>query len=237
MDTPLKHDSVGVIIINPLDSIRRIINDARQRNSSQQSLKTFVEERLPRLHRSIDLPGDNREQALESFLDDYVQHVPDFLKALMHVAKEAGTEDFVEAMLLSTQQFFSRPPALLENHQGTEALIDEAYYAHRLMEEVNDRILLQHGIPLTPMDMTLSNIVVHSLLGETFANELDLAVHYHIDVLFENTEAFRRPSFLSYIKQHQTDGFRNILEDWPCLAGDSAIELKISYNNSTYALH
>ncbi|WP_370980497.1 hypothetical protein [Agaribacterium sp. ZY112] len=220
-----------------IQEIRRIINEAHARDEKQLSLKAFVSERLSRLHRSINLPGEQREESLQQFLQQYVEHVPAFLDALLHVAEQAKLEEFVGALIRSAQQFFSRPPELLDEHRGIEALIDEAYYAHRLMEEVNDRILLQHGIPLTPMDMTLSNIIVHSLLGDEFSNELDLAVHYHIDVLFEDTKVFESDAFLNYISLHKTDGFRNILEDWPCLAGDSAIELKVSYSPSHYALH
>ncbi|WP_096086681.1 hypothetical protein [Agaribacterium haliotis] len=220
-----------------LEKIRQIIRSAHDRDKDLGSLKGFVNERLSRLHRSIELPGEKRESALQQFLQQYVEHVPAFLEALSDVAVQAGIEPFVEAMLESCYQFFSRPPELMDQHEGVEALIDEAYYAHRLMEEVNDRILLQHGVPLTPMDMTLSNIIVHSLLGEEFSNELDLAVHYHIDVLFEDAQALQGEAFLNYVKLHKVDGFRNLLEDWPCLAGDSSIELKVSYNPSNYALH
>lgn len=46
-------------------------------------------------------------------------------------------------------------------------------YAHRLIEEINDRYLLETGQIFIPSDMTTANLIMHQLIGEPFANQLD----------------------------------------------------------------
>jgi hypothetical protein len=135
------------------------------------------------------------------------------------------------------EDYFFEPPELLEGHDGLLALIDEAYLAHRLIEEVNDRVMMASGLPLSPMDMTLSNIVVHDILGDQFANQLDLAVHYSMESLFETDSFFRNAHFENYLHTHNNDDWKEAIEKWPCLAGDSAIKLKLAHKPQGGSIH
>ncbi len=52
-------------------------------------------------------------------------------------------------------------------------LLDEAYLAHRLVEELNDRYIACFAEPLLTLDTTRANLLAHQLIGESFANQLD----------------------------------------------------------------
>ncbi|MGN5945731.1 hypothetical protein ACNQRS_32315, partial [Pseudomonas aeruginosa] len=67
-------------------------------------------------------------------------------------------------------------PALIAGHDGIDAMLDEAYLAHRLVEEVNDRFIAHFGQALIPLDTTVATQVAHQLIGEPFANPLHQAV-------------------------------------------------------------
>ncbi len=89
---------------------------------------------------------------------------------------------------------------------------------------------MAYGIPLAPMDMTMSNIIIHELLGEEFANQLDLAVHYAIESYFNSEEFAEDPAFLRYVEMRRKDGWQDTLARWPCLAGDSAVSISLEDN-------
>lgn len=205
--------------------IRACIDHATESETQVSSLQRYVETRLPNLHPSIELPTHNQAHTLTHFLSRYIDHVPDFLEALIEISKSAGIYNFISDIIDIAQSYFAEPPEPIADHQGLLALVDEAYLAHRLMEEVNDRIMMKCGIPLIPMDMALSNIIVHSLLGDEFANQLDLAVLYSIESLFEQTDMLDNTDFRAYIALHKAEGWTDILNEWPCLAGDSSIAL------------
>ena len=105
------------------------------------------------------------------------------------------------------------------------------------MEELNDRLMSTFGAPLAPLDMTVSNIIVHDLLGESFANELDIAVHYSIEGLFEPQKVKSFKALQKYTEAHKNGGWDETLRTWPCLAGDSSITLSFVDQSAPNQLH
>lgn len=190
---------------------------------------------MPKLHHSIGLPEKGAEDALLDFLTRYIEHVPDFLEAMAELAQAAGIYGFVERFVHIAQSFFLQPPSVVREQPGLQALLDEAYLAHRLMEEVNDRVMAMCGAPLIPMDMTYSNLIVHSLIGEAYANDLDQAVQCAVDGLFETEAIANNSAFCSFVTLNQGLGWKNLAQKWPCLAGDNCIELKL--NLSPNSMH
>lgn len=205
--------------------IRESIRQARQEEAQTRSLLTYLEAIAPRLHQAIHLPEHQPANALLEFVTRYVEHVPNFLESLEQLMREAKIFDHGKAILDIAAEFFIQPEAPLAQHHGLHALIDEAYFAHRLMEEINDRVLMSCGVPLTPMDMTLANIVVHDIIGESHANQLDLAVHFAIETLFDSGSLLGSALLAEFVTQHSRSGWHELLDQWPCLAGNSSIAL------------
>ncbi len=140
------------------------------------------------------------------------------------MAREAGIAAEVEPLLKIASDYFLSPPSLVDGHDPLEALLDEAYLAHRLLEEVNDRFMAQSGIPLAPMDMTMPNIIAHELIGEPFANELDQAVLFSAELLL-NEHRLEGENVRRYVHQHRQEGWDKELARWPCLQADLTIEV------------
>lgn len=207
--------------------IRQLIGEAKRQNADDGKLEEFCHLQARQLHRVIRLPLEAPEAALASFITQYIEHVPDFLEALTALMKETGIFDQGKVFLTIAEEFFIAPPELISEHTGLIGLLDEAYLSHRMIEEVSDRIQLTCGTALCPMDMNLSNVIVHAILGEEFANQLDLAVHYAIEALF-NSSSLTAPQFCTHLSNaHSNDFWQQILAKWPCLAGDSSIELDL----------
>jgi len=217
--------------------IRESIAEAHRIEAENHRLRDFLEAKLPELHHAIALPSGKGLDALLEFVTHYIEHVPDFIEALTELTKSAGVYQYAKTFLCIAEDYFFEPPELLKGRDGLLALVDEAYLAHRLIEEVNDRVMMASGFPVAPMDMTLSNIIVHDLLGDDFANQLDLAVHYSMESLFETDSFFRNADFKQYLRSHHDNGWRNAIDQWPCLAGDSAISLSLDNRATDGATH
>ncbi len=211
-----------------INRIRETIAKAKAHEQSTSLLAKQFGDSIERLHDAIELPEDNKVAALMNFVIHYIEHVPDFIEAISNITHEAGIDDYSDTFMSIARDYFLKPPETVDahDHKGLLALMDEAYLAHRLVEEINDRLIGQIGIPLAPMDMTRANIIIHHLIGEPFANELDLAVHYSVESLMPKEKVFQSEVFQSYIDEHKKRGWSSELERWPCLANDLSITLR-----------
>ncbi|MBU3068718.1 hypothetical protein KOI40_02740 [Aestuariicella sp. G3-2] len=209
-------------------TIRKTIQLAKAHEKETGHLCSLLEKEIPKLHSAIRLPNDNAAEALVDFVTRYIEHVPDFVEAISNVTNQARVFDYAETFLRIAKDYFLHPPELIDGHQGMDALMDEAYLAHRLMEEVNDRFISYCGAPLAPMDMTRSNLIIHHLIGEPFANELDLAVQYSVELCMTKEKVFEHPEFQQYLAEHRQAGWQKELDEWPCLANDLDITLSFT---------
>jgi hypothetical protein len=207
--------------------IRQLIDSAKERDSASTQLSHLLAMRTNQLHEAIKLPTHEAEKLLTEFVIRYIAQVPEFIEAISEITKEAGIFDGILPLLNIASDYFLTPPDIIGDHSQLEALLDEAYLAHRLLEEVNDRFIGYCGIPLAPMDMTRANVIAHELIGEPYANELDQAVLFSAELLL-NQYSFAGESFQHYIALHKSRGWSQELKRWPCLTEDLAIVLDFS---------
>lgn len=133
---------------------------------------------LPELHATLLLPPGGPLEALLGFVTRYVQSVPGCLRLVTAVSRRMGFYDYAAPFLHLAEDYFLHPPDALATEVGLQALLDEAFLAHRLLEEVNDHHIRHVGTQLLPLDMTEANIIVHHLLGDEFANRLEELVQF-----------------------------------------------------------
>jgi hypothetical protein len=219
---------------DPLNPIRQLIHQAQEQDSATGKLMEFVECRKSHLHAAIKLPKEQAAKGLADFVVRYIKHVPDFIDAIRSMAREAGIYEDIEPLLKIASDYFLSPPSIVDPHSQLEALLDEAYLAHRLLEEVNDRFMAKSGIPLAPMDMTVANVIAHELIGEPFANELDQAVLFSAELLL-NEHDFAGANIANYVNAHRANGWHEELERWPCLTEDLSISVK--FDSETITRH
>lgn len=209
-------------------ALRAHIDSALQHEALHHALTRDIEARLDELHRAIRLPGEEPAATLLRFVHVYVGEVPDLLEAAASVADQAGLDAQVRPLLRLAEAFFLSPPALLDGHHGLEAILDEAYLAHRLVEEVNDRYILHFGQPLIPLDTTAANLVAHALIGYAFANRLDAAVQQACEVLLE-ARIFASDSAQRYREQLASPTLEAAWQRWPCLSRRLGVELRFTH--------
>jgi len=206
--------------------IRAQISRAQELDAKSGLLTRHLAPRLPHLHSAIQLPESDRNAVMTRFVSAYIDQVPDLLDAAHAVAREAGIESQIEPVLKIAEQFFVQPPSLLDGHEGLEGLLDEAYLAHRLVEEVNDLYIKHFQQPLIPLDMTVANVIAHQLGGEAFANQLDEAVHHAVDELLDD-ESFALESVEAYRDKLTSPDTGAAWKRWPCLSKQLGVGLAL----------
>jgi hypothetical protein len=207
-------------------ALRELIQHAHQHEASSKQLSAQLSTQLERLHPSIHLPDTDTLGVLTRFVSAYIEQVPDVLEAANEVAREAGIEMQIKPVLKVAEEFFLQPPALMAGHDGLDGLLDEAYLAHRLVEEVNDRYIKHLGRPLIPLDTTVANLIAHQLIGEPFANQLDEAVHHAVDGMLDE-DSFDLASVRAYRERLSDPHTEAAWKRWPCLSGQLGVELQL----------
>lgn len=199
-------------------------------HARQQDQETFLQQwlalRLSDLHSSI-VPPDKGLSGLLDFVEAYINEVPDILEAAQSVARQSNLEAVLLPVLRVAADFFRQPPALPASHQGFLALLDEAYLAHRLVEEVNDRYASLGGVPLIPIDSTRANLIVHHLLGEPFANHLDAAVDEAVQGLLP-ASLLDSPAFKQQLEQLDASQREPLWQEWPCLSRQLGMDIRLA---------
>lgn len=203
------------------DSVQRV-----QQQDQHNFLHQWLAERLPHLHSSISPPADGADGLLH-FVEAYIQEVPDVLEAAQSVARQANLEPLLLPVLRVAADFFLQPPELPTEHHGMLALLDEAYLAHRLVEEVNDRYASHGGVPLIPLDTTRANLIVHHLLGEPFANQLDSAVEEAVNGLLP-ASLFTSADFQRHLDRMDASQRQQLWDQWPCLSSRLGMDIRLA---------
>lgn len=190
------------------------------------SCSSAWKKQLPQLHPSIDIAEGN-DTALWRFVAAYIDEVPQLLDAASEVSVKAGIQSQIDPVLKIAEEYFLQPPGILADHPGMDGLLDEAYLAHRLVEEINDLYIRHLGQPLIPLDMTVANLIAHQLIGETFANELDEVVHHSVDQMLCD-ESFELPSVQAYRDKLISPETGAAWKQWPCMSRRLGIGLDLN---------
>ena len=207
-------------------ALREQIQKAQQHEKETGLLTRQLESKLPHLHPAIQLPEADANGVLTRFVAAYIDEVPDLLDAANEVAREAGIESQIKPVLKIAEQYFLRPPAIMAGHVGLDSLLDEAYLAHRFVEEVNDLYIKHFGQPLIPLDMTVANLIAHQLLGEKFANELDEVVHHAVDSMLDD-DSFALESVEAYREKLSSPDTGAAWKRWPCMGRRLGVGLEL----------
>lgn len=201
------------------------IADAMAQPDSIGAMQRWLASRIPALHPAIRLENDQVE-TLNSFTKAYIEQVPDVLEAAVAVADAAQLRASMLPVLTVAEAFFLQPPDLPSEHKGLITLLDEAYLAHRLVEEVNDRYVAHGVAPLIPMDTTRANLIVHQLIGEKFANQLDTAVETAVAGLLPE-DLFQSDEFKAYQAQQDPANVRQLWAQWPCMSQQLGVDIEL----------
>ena len=122
----------------PTDAIRDTIAIAKLHEQQHGHMATLLDRHVKNdIHFTIQLPEQGATASLVDFIIAYIEHVPSFIDAARAITREANIQEYAEPFLKLAEDYFLKPPEIVAGHVGLDELMDEAYLAHRLIEEVN----------------------------------------------------------------------------------------------------
>ena len=212
-------------------AIRDLIEQAKKIELESKHLQKQICEQMERLHHTIELPEENASESVIQFVVEYIDHVPDFLETLYTGSEEVGIQKFIYPVLDIAEENFLATIFLDEPLTGLDVLLDKAYFAHRMIEEVNDQYLEKTGSTLVPMNMTWSNLMIHSILGEPFANELDKVVEDTVKYLMRSRGVYNQSQFENFTNMRNPERWVEIWTRFNSLSQRTDVELNFTANS------
>ena len=202
---------------------------------TSEFLVAYLNEWVANLHHSISLREDDGTVALASFIERYVELVPDFITAFEDFLCAADISGEIAQQVITAREFLDAPIEIVSTEEGLEANMYQAYLAHRLLEELNDALNVSYSCPIIPVDMTRSNLIVHHIIGEPFANQIDSAIQLLNEKLVTAIaqDASLEKKITSYLATLGNDPVTR----YPCLTESSNIRLLFKSQNSRVRLH
>lgn len=201
------------------DMLQKLIQKSVAQEQQTGQLHQILQQRIETVESIVQLPELEALERLYEFVIRYIEQVPQMLEDLHQGAVEAGLLNYVSPILEVVEGFFMAPPEELSEVTGLAALMDEAFLAHRLFEEVNDTYIMRVGQPMIPFDMTMSNVIVHTLIGEPFANDLEQVVTLAAKGIFGEENAYEKnDKFLAFMDKKDNDNLVQIAQSWPCMS-------------------
>ena len=201
------------------EMLQKLIQKSVAHEQETGQLHQILQQRIETVESIVQLPELEALERLYEFVIRYIEQVPQMLEDLHQGAVEAGLLNYVSPILEVVEGFFMAPPEELNEVSGLAALMDEAFLAHRLFEEVNDTYIMRVGQPMIPFDMTMSNVIVHTLIGEPFANDLEQVVAVAAKGIFGEEKAYEEnDKFLAFMDKKENDNLVKIAQSWPCMS-------------------
>ena len=198
---------------------------------ASEFLSRFLRQRFNHLHRSIVVPDQNGPESLALFIERYVDQAADIVATLNNVINSIGISGEMAYQVAMAQQFLDIPPTIVSREQGLESQMYQAYLACRLAEELNDVVHTHCSSPVISVDLTKSNVIVHHIIGEPFANQLDTTIQSlsaRLACAIETDSVLRRELGV-YCSRLDKDG----IPSYSCLAEACHIQLVFSTGKST----
>ncbi|WP_163836196.1 hypothetical protein [Spartinivicinus ruber] len=205
--------------------MKQAMTEAKEQDlvSSEWIAQLAVESR--QLHRTIKLPEAEGDQALFNFVLQYIEAVPGFIEHALNTAAKLDLLKSIEPIVKQAMVFFRHPPKQVRtkhhfNHLGNlYKLMDQAYLAHRLLEELNDAFMLQTGMPILPMDTTKANLIIYGMIGDNHGCELE-------DIVQESASQFDLYQ-LAANTTIDTQQVSLLEQNWPCFSTQLGICLQL----------
>lgn len=210
-----------------VSEISEQIKAVHQREEAKGELRSHLRDNIGSLHIAIDISSTSPIDSLISFANDYIDSIPEHLNAFHSLAQEADIEEYINPFLNLACAYFLKPPTIIEARDALTGTLQKAYLSHRLLEEVNDQVLTLSGAALAPLDMSMANIIAHSIIGDGKANALDHLVLLSVETEKNHGDVFEKRSVRKYMQKRKLDGWSDVLKNWPCFTKDMSVLLQI----------
>ena len=162
-------------------AVLEIIDQARRQEARSGTF--FRQMKAVRLRLPSSVVVDSNQQSahcLFRFAVEYIEMAPRLIECVDACAAEAGCKSLFAPFTDAAIRYFTQPSAQLLRYEGLDGLLIRAYQCHRLMEDMHDNNRSIRASELFDLEAVRANLLVHQIIGEPFANELDEAITMNV---------------------------------------------------------
>ncbi len=212
------------------EAISGIIQQARHQEAATGQFRRVIETRLPELHGIIGLESNDPAGSLVNFAVEYVDMAPRLIECVDTCAQEAEVSELFQPFVTTAIAYFTSPSVLLASYEGLEGLLIKAYQSHRLMEEMYENNRSFRNSQLVDVEATQANLLVHHLIGEPFANELDQSILITVRQIAGSPDYYDL-NLAPFVEQASRDAWSWMREYWLNLLNRNQINFRFSYRS------
>ncbi len=191
------------------------------------NLEGVIEQRIELVSALFAIPQSHAHRVIYQFVHEYIASCPDLFCAFDNLGEITNIPSYTQPFLHKAYDFFFINHPAIDKMTGCHALLSKAYLFHRMLEELNDRVMVERQHPLAPVDISHTNLIAHTLIGDEDANLLDqtilielelinVTLKNKVDNIFSNEEAKKQTAYL------KKQGWSDVLNRWPILGKDLA---------------
>lgn len=199
------------------------IASALEFEHQSHALENALQARHSLISRLVDVDEVTAGKQLLDFVLLYIRSVPDLLDDFSTTAQQIGLNSSVDALVDLATSFLNFSPEKLGIRSGVTALMVKAYLANRLLEEINDACQHRIGKSMIPVDMTITNTIIHSIIGEPFANDLDALVDTAVEGLLSQHQEVTD----SFMHQITHNNLVHIWQRLPSLSSQAGFKISL----------
>lgn len=155
------------------EAVLEIIHQARRQEAHSGRFFRQMKDISRRLPASVVVEGHQPANCLFRFAVEYIEMAPRLIECVDACAIEANSKPLFQPFIDAAIRYFTQPSVLLLRYDGLDGLLIRAYQCHRLMEEMHENNRSIRASELFDLEATRANLVVHEMIGEPFANELN----------------------------------------------------------------
>lgn len=228
---PQRGSLTGTVRFMTPESISQIIAQAAAQESLNGRFYNRLQAKAEELHTLFRVEAAEPADALFGFVRDYVEMIPSAAHCVQACARDAGVGDLFAPFMDAATNYFAHPSVLLAGYEGYEGLLVKAYQYHRLMEEMYESNRSFRNSELLEPEATQANILVHHLIGEPFANELDQAILITVRQIAGSLDYYNL-DLTPFVAQAGDENWRWMREYWTNLLTRNGIYFRFSFRSA-----
>lgn len=195
-------------------AVLEIIDNARRKEARSGTFLKQLQVKAAALPSAVSIEGDKKPAScLFQFAIEYIEMAPRLIECVDACAREAGTARLFTPFVRAAIGYFTEPSALLLQYCGLDGLLIRAYLCHRLMEEMHENNHSIRNGGLVDIEATRANLLVHELIGEPFANELDDSITVTV-LQIAGTPDYYELNLDPFVEQVNNDAWNWMRQYW-----------------------
>lgn len=159
-----------------LAAVLNIIDQARRQEAHSGEFLRQMREKATCLPARVAIEGYQPAMCLFQFAIEYIEMAPRLIDCIDDCARKSGRRRLFDPFIQTAICCFTQPALIFTHTNSLDGLLVKAYLCHRLMEEMYENNLSTRRSKLVDLEVTRANLLVHQLIGEPFANELDESI-------------------------------------------------------------